>query len=140
MRSFIKSSVRLATSSLIVLVWYGCGGEFHTPWREQKLPSGKSVNVTSLQIAWGVEHDEPRSPERDCFVLQFVYTGPEADDEAHEQEAKEVFELIRSTSELRGFSNAELMAYSTIEPGRHYDLFLFQRSSDGKWSRKLERH
>jgi hypothetical protein len=136
----MKDSVRLAVLSFIVLVWYGCGGEFHTPWREQKLPSGKSVKITSLQIAWGVEHDEPRSPDRDCFVLQFVYTAPDANDDAHEQEAKEVFELIRPASELWGFTMGELMAYSTIEPGRHYDLFLFQRSSDGKWSSKLEHH
>jgi hypothetical protein len=140
MRSPVKRDLRLSLICVIVLVWCGCGGEFHEPWREQKLLSGKSVKVKSLQIAWGVEHDEPRSPEKDCFVLQFVYGAPEADDAAHERESKEVFELIRPISEQWGFASAELMAYSTAEPDRHYDLFLFQRSKEGKWTSKLERH
>jgi hypothetical protein len=58
----------------------------------------------------------------------------------HPREAKEVFELIRPVSEQWGFTSAELMAYATIELDRHYDLFLFERASDGKWSSKLERH
>src|SRR6185369_7280874 len=131
MRSTITYCVRLAAICLVAVMWSGCG-EFHEPWREQKLSSGRSVKIKSLQIAWGAEHDEPRSPERDCFVLQFVYIAPEAGDDAHEREAKEVFELIRPVSEQWGFTNAELMAYSTVEPDRHYDLFFFQRGSDGK--------
>lgn len=123
----------------LVLISAGCG-EFHEPWREQKLSPDKNVKVISLQIAWGTEHDEPRHPERDCFVLQFVYPTPDTSDEAHEREALEVFELIRSVSEQWGFTNAELMAYSSLEHDRHYDLFLFERAPDGKWSHKLDRH
>jgi hypothetical protein len=122
-----------------VLSWCGCG-QSREPWREQKLPSGNSVKIKSLQIAWGVEHDEPRRPERDCFVLQFVYRAPGADDDAHDREAKDVFELIRPISELWEFTSAELMAYSSVQPDRHYDLFVFQRGPDGKWSSKLDRH
>jgi hypothetical protein len=130
----------LTAVGLAILLWGGCGGDFHELWREQKLPAGGSVKVKSLQIAWGAEHDEPRHAERDCFVLQFVYAAPDAGAEAHEREAKEVFELIRPVSEQWGFTSAELMAYATIELDRHYDLFLFERASDGKWSSKLERH
>src|SRR4051812_17946744 len=99
MRSSMRRMLQLSAICLVVLMSGGCGaGEFHEPWREQKLPSGKSVKIKSLQIAWGVEHDEPRQPEKDCFVLQFVYAAPEAGDDGHERESKEVFELIRSVS------------------------------------------
>lgn len=134
----MKRFLQLFVVGLVVLGWCGCGGEFHEPWREQKLPSGKSVKIKSLQIAWGVEHDEPRHAERDCFVLQFVYAAPEAGDEARARQVEGVFELIRPISEQWGFATAEIMAYSTVEPSRHYDLFVFQRNSDGKWSSKLE--
>jgi len=139
MNSAIRCFIRLGFVCFLVLC--GCEpGEFHEPWRDQALPSGKTVKVKSLQIAWGVEHDEPRKPQHDCFVLQFVYSAPDGGDEAHAQEAKEVFELIRPVSEQWGFTNAELMAYSTLEPDRHYDLFFFQRGSDGQWSSTLDRH
>jgi hypothetical protein len=139
MRTSAKRLIQVSLVWLFVLAWTGgCGGEFHEPWREQKLPGGKSVKVKSLQIAWGVEHDEPRHAERDCFVLQFVYTVPDGGDEVHYREAKQVFELIRSISEQWGFTSAELMAYSTSEPSRHYDLFVFQQSAAGDWSSKLE--
>ena len=142
MRSRMKCSLWLVAAGALVFAWSGCGGEgdFHEPWREQKLSSGQTVKVKSLQIAWGVEHDEPRKPERDCFVLQFVSAAPAAGDEAHAQEAREVFELIRPVSEQWGFTSAELMAYATVEPDRHYDLFFFERGADGKWTSKLERH
>ncbi len=139
--TLMKTPLRFLAISLMAVMLAGCGGkEFHEPWRAQKLPSGKEIKVMSLQIAWGIEHDEPRREDRDCFVLQYVYPSPKANDLEHEQEAKEVFELIRSVSEQWGFTNAELMAYPALERDRHYDLFLFQRGSDGKWAVKLERH
>src|SRR6266480_748438 len=90
-------------------------------------PSGRSVKVTSCLLVWGAEHDE-RFPSNDCFALEFVYTDPDANDEAHEQEAKEVFELIRPVSEQWGFATATVAAFSTIERGRWYDLFIFERN------------
>ncbi|HWA08600.1 MAG TPA: hypothetical protein VG838_03950 [Opitutaceae bacterium] len=129
------------TFCLVALAWSGCfDGEFHDPWREQKLPSGKSVKIKSLQIAWGIEHDEPRSPEKDCFNLMFVYSAPAASAEAHAQEAKEVFELIRPISEQWGFKRAEVMAYFAPEHDVHYDAFSFERSAAGEWSGKFDRH
>jgi hypothetical protein len=137
----MKTSLWLAMAGLMICAWTGCGdGVFHEPWREQKLPNGQSVKIKGLLMAWGVEHDEPRRPEQDCFVLQFVYNAPAAGAEAHEREAKDVFELIRPLSEQWGFTNAEVMAYATVEPDRHYDLFFFERGADGKWSTRLERH
>ncbi|HVU15289.1 MAG TPA: hypothetical protein VHD32_00075 [Candidatus Didemnitutus sp.] len=140
LRVSTRALVQTALLGALALFWSGCGEEFHEPWRDQALASGKTVKVKSLQIAWGVEHDEPRSPQKDCFVLQFVYAAPDAGDDAHAREAKEVFELIRPVSEQWGFTSAELMAYSTTEPDRHYDLFFFQRDADGKWASKLDRH
>lgn len=139
MRTSIRRAVQLIVLCFVAQFWSGCGGgEFHEPWRVQNLPGGRSVKIKSLQIAWGVEHDEPRHAERDCFVLQFVYVAPEGGDDVREREAREVFELIRPISEQWGFASAELMAYSTVEPDRHYDLYVFQRNSEGKWSDKLE--
>lgn len=140
MRCRMRDALWLAAILAMAFAWSGCGGEFHEPWREQALPSGKTVKVKSLQIAWGVEHDEPRAPERDCFVLQFVYAAPGAGDEAHVREAREVFELVRPVSEQWGFASAELMAYASVEPDRHYDLFFFEKTPEGKWSSRLERH
>lgn len=140
MHAPLKNLLWLVVLGFGVLSSSGCGGDFHEPWREQKLPGGGSVKVKSLQIAWGVEHDEPRKPERDCFVLQFVYNAPNAGDDGHAREAKDVFELIHPISEQWGFSSAELMAYASTEPDRHYDLFFFERTPDGKWSSRLERH
>ncbi len=134
----MRRTFQLVAFCVVAFVWCGCGGEFHEAWRDQTLASGKSVKVKSLQIAWGVEHDEPRHADRDCFVLQFVYGAPQGGDEALAREAKEVFELIRPISEQWGFASAELMAYSTVEASRHYDLYLFQRSADGTWSSKLQ--
>jgi hypothetical protein len=108
-------------------------------WRDQKLPSGRTVQVTAVQLAWGVEHDEPRQPDMDCFTLRFVYSEPEADAAAHEQEAREVFELLRLVSEQWGLKHAEVMGYLALDKDRPYDIYIFQRGSDGKWSGKFER-
>lgn len=107
-------------------------------WREQKLPSGRTVKVMSTQLAWGSEHEE-RIQSNDCFVLEFVYTNPEATEEARESEAKEVFELIRPISEQWGFTVATLSAYKVPERRPGYDFYIFQRGADGRWSCKKEK-
>jgi len=71
-----------------LLLLCACGGNFHQPWREQKLPSGRTVKVTAFHLAWGIEHDE-RDPGKDSFDMEFVFQTPDAADEAREKEAKE---------------------------------------------------
>ena len=122
----------LAMLSMVALLLSGCG-EFRPVWREQQLPSGRVVKITSCMFTWGVEHDE-RSPDQDSFALEYVSAKPEAGDDAREQEAKEVFELIRSTSELWGCNRASVAGFPTIKRKGQYYLFAFQRAPDGKWS------
>ncbi len=120
-------------SSLVFLILGGCGGEFHQLWHDTKLPSGKTVKVTQFMLVWGSEHDE-RFPDKDCLQMEFVYTQPDATDAAREQEAREVFELMRSTSELWGFKTAELLGFPTTERKGKYDLYIFTRGADGQWT------
>jgi hypothetical protein len=122
----------LVLVSLFVGLLPACS-ESHPTWREQKLPSGRAVQVLFMTLAWGVEHDE-RFPDRDAFALWYVTRLPEGGPEEREQEAREVFELIRPISEQWGFRSASLSAYRTPQRGRYYDLFLFNRSNDGQWA------
>src|ERR1043166_3638189 len=104
MPSFRYSSRWFALVGAIFLLSCGCS-ENRPLWREQKLPSGRSVKVTSFLLAWGAEHDE-RIPSNDCLALEFVYSTANASAEVREGEAKEVFELIRPASELWGLTTA----------------------------------
>jgi hypothetical protein len=127
-----RSLLKIALVSMVALLLGGCG-EYRPIWREQTLPSGRVVKVTSCIFTWGVEHDE-RFPDLDSFALEYVSSMPEASDGAREQEAKEVFELIRSTSELWRCNRASVAGFPTTNRKGKYDLFVFKRASDGKWS------
>ena len=126
------SSLTIALLGMLALLLGGCG-EFRPVWREQTLPSGRVVKVTSCLFTWGVEHDE-RFPDLDSFALEYVSARPDASDGDREQEAKEVFELIRSTSELWGCKRASVAGFPTLNRKGKYDLFVFERAPDGKWS------
>jgi hypothetical protein len=102
-------------------------------WRDQVLPSGKTIKVTSFNLTWGVEHDE-RDTAKDAFALEFVFTNPDADVTAREREAQEVFELIRPASELWGFKTTFISGFPSVERKGRYDIFVFTRGSDGRWS------
>ncbi|HET7536183.1 MAG TPA: hypothetical protein VFJ90_07000, partial [Candidatus Didemnitutus sp.] len=122
----------------LVLTLAGCGdNQFHQSWHDTKLPSGKTVKVTQFLLAWGVEHDE-RHPDQDCFAMEFVYTQPDASDEAHGQEAREVFELMRTTSELWNLNTATVAGFPKTERKGKYDLYIFTRGADGQWAVKRE--
>jgi hypothetical protein len=82
---------------------------------------------------WGIEHDE-RDPGIDSFALEFVSANPQADSKVREQEVSEVFELIRPISEQWGFNTASLAGFPTTQRKGAYDVYLFKRSPDGKWS------
>ena len=133
---FNDPAFRLFLCSLILLCLCGCG-EYRSVWHEQKLPSGRSVKVTSLHLVWGAEHDE-RDPGKDCFAMEYVMADPAGDAKTHEQEVREVFELIRPVSELWGFKSAEVAAFPTADRKGRYDWYLFVREADGKWSFKVE--
>jgi hypothetical protein len=110
----------------------GCG-EYQPVWREQVLPSGEHIKVTSFNLVWGADHDE-HALGGDCFSMEYVAAKANADPESRAQEAVAVFELMRPVSELWGFRSAELAAFPTAARKGHYELYLFSRGADGKWS------
>lgn len=102
-------------------------------WHDQLLPSGKTVKILSFNLAWGIEHDD-RDAGKDCFALEFVSADPAANAAAREQEAREVFELIRPGSELWGFKTAVLSGRTSVARRGGYDIFTFTRGAEGPWS------
>jgi hypothetical protein len=127
--NLLKAPAFLAAAFLLLC---GCS-EYRTVWREQKLTSGKIVKVTSCHFTWGIEHDV-RTPGNDSFALEFVYTTPDAGDDAREREAKDVFELIRPISEQWAVQTASLAGFPTTTRKGEYDLYFFKRAADGQWS------
>jgi hypothetical protein len=123
----LKLAFLLAVPSLL------CCSGFHTLWHDQVLPSGKTIKVTSFHLVWGIEHDE-RNADNDSFALEYVSAVPKADLAAQEQEALEVFELIRPVSELWGFKSAYISGFATVERKGGYEIFTFKRGPDGQWS------
>ena len=113
----------------------GCGGSgvFHPATAEQALPSGKRILVTSCLLVWGVEHDE-RHREQDSFALEYVSPVLASSPAELEQEALEVFELIRPISEQWGFVTASVTAFPEVERTGPYEIFVFSRSASGAWS------
>ena len=118
-------------------LFLACGGDFRQLWHEVKLPSGQRVKVTMFMLVWGAEHDE-RFPNQDSFAMEFVSNAPQAEPEQRKREALEVFELMRPVSELWGFDHAQASGFPSTERKGRYDLFLFQRGADGKWSCELK--
>jgi hypothetical protein len=118
---------------VLTLSSLGCSGVGRPIWHDQQLPSGRMVKVTSFNLVWGVEHDE-RDTNQDSFALEFATTTPTDDPAAQQQEALEVFELIRQASELWGFKTADVSRFPTVERKGRYDIFRFTRGRDGRWT------
>ena len=110
----------------------GCGPS-RPVWHDQKLPSGKTIKVTSCLLVWGVEHDE-RDTSKDSFALEYVSADGQAEVARREAEASEVFELIRPISEQWGFRSASIAGFPSVERKGRYDLYWFQRQAGGRWS------
>jgi hypothetical protein len=125
-------NARSCVVALALVLFLGCF-DSHPVWRSQRLPSGKTIKVTFFNLVWGAEHDE-RIPSQDCFALEYVTSVPVTDAQARDREAREVFELIRPTSELWGFSTATVTAFRTVERKGNYNLFVFTRGKNGQWS------
>lgn len=119
--------------ALALLLLAGCGDTTRTLWHEQKLPSGRSVKITQMVLAWGGEHDR-RIAAEDCFALEFVSSRPGADTAEREAEALEVFELVRPLSEQWGFRIASVAGFPTLDRRGRYDLYAFERGADGRWT------
>jgi hypothetical protein len=130
------AAVRSFFGCVLLAALCGCG-VYHSPWREQRLPSGRHVKVTSFNLVWGAEHDD-HALGGDCFSIEYVTTKPEADPKTRAQEAVEVFELIRPVAELWGFKSAELAGFPTVVRKGHYDFYLFVRGANGEWSFTVE--
>lgn len=129
-------SQRALSASLLLALCLGCGDSsdgFRQPTLEQRLPSGKLIKVTSCVLVWGVEHGE-RHPNQDSFALEYVTSVSPSATQELDREALEVFELIRPISEQWGFSTASVAAFPSAERTGKYAMFIFSRSSDGRWS------
>ena len=111
----------------------GCSDHFRPVWHDHQLPSGKTIKVTSFNLVWGVEHDE-RDGSKDCFALEYVSANPQAEPAGREAEAAEVFELVRPISEQWGFRVVSMAGFPTLERKGKYDMYLFERKPDGRWS------
>jgi hypothetical protein len=111
----------------------GDKGAFREPIREQRLPSGKVVNLVSCLLAWGVEHDQ-RFPDQHAFALEYVSTVPRESPQGLEREVLEVFELIRPISQQWGPPTATVSALRSPDRTGTWDVFAFKRSASGTWS------
>lgn len=135
----IKSvAVGFALASLLIfgavagLFWFA-DSRSRPVFHDQVLPSGKTVKVTSFNLAWGVEHDERRAGD-DTFALEYVSTVPHTDEAALDMETLEVFELIRPASEQWGFKSAQISAFPTTQRKGKYYIYVFKRGPEGKWT------
>lgn len=126
------AALGLLALAAVALFWFAAG-QVPGVFREQRLPSGKVVQVTSFLLTWGTDHGE-RLPHLDEFALEYVATHPDAEPAEKDAEAREVFELIRPVSELWGFDKATVAAFRQVKRKGVYDLFLFRRSPEGNWS------
>jgi hypothetical protein len=127
----------LLALALLLVFLSGCGeeGGFTPLFHEESLPSGAKVKVTACMLVWGGRPgDDGCTMGSDCFHLEYVSNDPKASEEKRTLEAQEVFELIRPSSEQWGFTNAETLAFQQVKRTGDYDLFLFDRAADGKWS------
>jgi len=104
-------------------------------YHEQILPSGKTIKVTMCNLVWGVEHSD-RFPNQDCFAIEYVMSSPDPNQEAKDQEAMEVFELIRPISEQWKIDKAELLAFPTLKRKGTYYIYALERNPNGKWDYK----
>lgn len=102
-------------------------------FREQPLPSGKSVKITSFHLLWGVEHEERRSHD-DTFGLEYASAAAQGDLAVLDREIAEVFELIRPISEQWGFTVATIAAFPTTKRQGRYYIYAFTREPQGQWT------
>ncbi|MCG3191418.1 MAG: hypothetical protein DIJKHBIC_00645 [Thermoanaerobaculia bacterium] len=125
---------RSSAIAVLLSISLGCGGQvFEQPVTRQRLPSGKTVDVTSCLLVWGIEHDE-RDPRQDSFALEYVTKLSESRSGELDREALEVFELIRPVSELWGYSTASVAAFPSRKRSGKYDIFTFSRAPSGTWT------
>jgi hypothetical protein len=107
--------------------------DYEPPFREQTLPSGKQIKVTSFHLLWGVDHEE-RHDRDDTFGLEYASGAPLTDLEALDAEVLQVFELMRPVSEQWKFDIATISAFpATQRKGRYY-LYSFKRAEQGTWT------
>ena len=104
----MKLSALVPTVVLFGLM--GCGGansEILEHTRKQVLPSGKQITLIDVHFGFGARDNAGN----DSFVVGYVSTDPNVGPAANQQEALEVFELIRPISEQWGLKEAEVEAF-----------------------------
>lgn len=128
----VTLSVLLA-GGMVVALFFFSGPQVRSISHKVVLPSGKTVEVTMCNFAWGVEHAE-RDVQKDSFVLEYVSTVPHTDLAAVDRETLEVFELIRPVSELWGLDVANVSAFPTVDRRGKYFIYLFSQDLGGNWT------
>jgi hypothetical protein len=128
----VSRAIRAIAMIVVGLSVSGCESHYRPLWHDQKLPSGKTIKVTSFNLVWGVEHDE-RDINKDSFALEYVWANPQADAARRDAEALDVFELIRPISEQWGLHSASIAGFQTVERKGRYDAYQFVRQPDGRW-------
>ena len=108
-------------------------GDSRPIFRDHILPSGKTIKITSFNLVWGVYHEE-RKTNDDNFQVEYVSSFAHEDQRALNQEALEVFELIRPVSEQWGFNSATISIFPTIQRKGRYYIYAFTRAPDGTWT------
>lgn len=112
-------------------LWY-LNSDHRPVYREQKLPSGETIKVTSFYLTWGVEHEE-RLPDRDSFALEYISSRPGMEEAAVDLETIAAFELIRPAAELWGFTTASVAAFPTEQRKGRYNQYTFRRTEGSTW-------
>jgi len=114
----------------------GPAGPFRTAWHPEKLSSGTTVKVTAFDLVWGAGHgDDDHVMGPDCFKITYVTAlAAGADIAQRDAEALQAFELVRPISEQWRMRAAEVAAIPTLEYTGSYDVYEFQRKSDGSWT------
>ena len=122
-------------AGLALMFIAGCDEHFHRLWHGENVSPTNTIKVTSFNLVWGIEHDD-RDVRKDSFAIEYVSAAPHADTLQREAEAWQAFELMRPVSEQWGFRIASMAAFPTLERKGRYDLYLFERQADGRWSFK----
>lgn len=117
----------------LVSLFFAVGPDEQAPSHTVVLPSGKRIEVTMCNFAWGVEHSE-RDTRQDSFALEYVSTVSQSDLAALDRETLEVFALIRPISELWGLARASVSAFPSITRKGKYFTYVFSRDAGGQWT------
>ena len=124
--------LRVLVPVAFIFALLGCGevtSAFPRTMRNQILPNGNHIILVDVNFLFS-----GRNTGNDSFSIQYIENNQNSDAQTKLEEAKEVFELIRPTSELWGLNEAEIMAFPNLKIRNKAITYRFKRTNDGKWS------